>query len=224
MAWSGGCHRVGHWWSAEVNPGSNQAVAMGLIGSEASPPGAPARTRAPCKDCASARSVLRESSSRLRLLVYGRTMAALAADIRQGKLQYESWQGFRKHLLDTCFWKATLFSQSIALLSASQEGTPWVGPMSFYLCQSLDVWSHCEGTPLPTAEELFTTGQRILSEAKTETTKQQHKNPFLNHNSGLECNFWEYTSPFLEWLRLSLWSCYLYVLRTLWKSLFQEMN
>lgn len=99
----------------------------------------------------------------------------------------------------------------------------WVGPVSFYLCQSLDVWPLWRHA-LHTAEGLFTTEQRILSEAKTETTKQQHKNPFMNHNSGLECNFWEYTSPFFEPLRLSLWSCYLCVLRTLWKSLFQEMN
>ena len=34
--------------------------------------------------------------------------------------------------------------------------------------------------------------------------KQQYKTPFLNHNSGLECNFWEHTSLFLEWLPLSV--------------------
>lgn len=36
-----------HWSGAEVNSGSNKAAAMGLIGSEDSPPDAPVRIRFP---------------------------------------------------------------------------------------------------------------------------------------------------------------------------------
>lgn len=78
--------------------------------------------------------------------------------------------------------------------------------------------------PCPPLRECLQQGSESFLKPKLKQQKQQHKNPFLNHNSGLECSFWEYTSPFLERLRLSLWFCYLCVLRTLWKSLFQEMK
>lgn len=99
-------------------------------------------------------------------------------------------------------------------LHAPQDWLGWVLHV-FLSVSGSRCWYPLCGTPLPTLRDCLQQASASFLRPKLKRQQQKHKTPFLNHNSGLECNFWEYTSPFLEWLPLSSWPGYLCPLRTL---------